>query len=326
MRCITTRGVWLLVALSVGWTAQGAAQTVRSIRLTADNDVFNFWLPIERRPDVAYTHGTRVGLELGLRPWWGALIGGADPVCSEATGTAGCVLTEVEIGQELYTPFDDERHPVPGDRPYAGWLYLGMIGRSVRASGTRAVGLRLGVTGPPSLAEEAQKLIHRWFDLRRPLGWNYQIPFEPGAVLLYEEVRTWPFAAPGRPWSLSVEPGWGAALGNVRTGAHAGLALRIAWNAPRPNGWRSTGSSDLRAYVEGRVRGSLVLHDLFLDGSTWAESVRVDKELFVPRTELRLGIGLPDVGLEYRVVHSGKQFGSQPVTHTYSSIVLVVRP
>lgn len=325
---MTIRSIGLLAALTLGCISVDAAsaQTIRSVRITADNDIFNFWLPLRRRPDVAYTHGTHIRFELGVRPWWDRLLGTGDPVCDTAAGGGACVLTELEFGQELYTPFRDAHYPRRDDRPYAGWLYLAVTGRRVRASGTRALGVQLGVTGQPSLAEQAQELVHNWFDLRRPLGWDYQIPFEPGVAVRYEEARVWPVAKPGRAWSFSLEPAWGAAVGNVRTSAHAELGVRLALNAARPVGWRSVESHDIRVYVEATARGSLVLRDLFLDGSTWGESARVEKEPFVPRAEVRVGFGLSSLDLEYRVVHSGRKFRGQPVNHTYSSIVLVVRP
>lgn len=326
MREAWIRIVWLLFGLTVTCTTAGGAQEVRAVRVEADNDYFNFWLPPDERPDVSYTHGTRIRVEAALRPWWAGMLGWEEPVCAAEHTEAACVLTGFELGQALYTPFRDASLPIAGDRPYAGWLYLGVMGRTVWPDGMRALGLHLGVTGEPALAEEVQDLIHRWFEFRKPRGWAHQIPFEPGVVLLYEEARVWPRPPEDGAWSAVVEPEWGAALGNVRTAAHAGFGLRVSWNRARPDGWRSVRPTGLHGYVAAKARGTFVLRDLFLDGSTWRESVHVEREPWVMRRELRLGAGWRGIGLEYRIVHTGKEFRTQPEPHTYSSVVVIVRP
>jgi hypothetical protein len=86
----------------------------RSMRIVADNDYFIFWVPPDRRSDDNYTQGLRVS--------W-------DPVGAPALArrlichTMSSCGSQVEVGQEIYTPTKDAPTPLPGERPYAGWLY-----------------------------------------------------------------------------------------------------------------------------------------------------------------------------------------------------------
>src|SRR5258706_6484847 len=85
----------------------------------------------------------------------------------------------VTIGQEIYTPGDRTRSDlIREDRPYAGWLYLG-LGYNKRfgahdpwSSRLDSFELRAGMVGPASLARQAQNLIHDVRGFPRFQGWD----------------------------------------------------------------------------------------------------------------------------------------------------------
>ncbi len=49
--------------------------------------------------------------------------------------------------------------------------------------------IQIGMVGPSSLAEDAQKFIHKVRDLQRPNGWDNQLKDELGLALAFE--RKW---------------------------------------------------------------------------------------------------------------------------------------
>ncbi|HEX5831747.1 MAG TPA: hypothetical protein VFY16_12250 [Gemmatimonadaceae bacterium] len=61
---------WLgaLLSLSaVTWARDSGAQPVPIVRLTAENDYFDFFVPPGQRPDYEYTHGTRITFPVSVR-------------------------------------------------------------------------------------------------------------------------------------------------------------------------------------------------------------------------------------------------------------------
>jgi lipid A 3-O-deacylase len=94
------------------------------------------------------------------------------------------------IGQHLFTPGDIENpQPIPDDRPYAAWLYVGTrleVLQPLRESGFprglfHSFELQLGTRGPRAAGEWAQRNVHRLInDDDEPLGWDNQLPNEIG--------------------------------------------------------------------------------------------------------------------------------------------------
>ena len=81
------------------------------------------------------------------------------------------------IMANMYTPATLTEKPIAGDRPYAGWLCMGVKGISNSyAQATRfSTEYSLGVIGPASLQGEFQKQFHKIISRPEPLGWKNQI-------------------------------------------------------------------------------------------------------------------------------------------------------
>ncbi len=91
------------------------------------------------------------------------------------------------IGQNMDTPDNTEAYdPVKGDRPYAGWLYLGVGVVWKDAAVRNSLILNIGVVGPWSYAQEAQRLVHDIRGLDHPNGWANQLHNELSVVGVYE--------------------------------------------------------------------------------------------------------------------------------------------
>lgn len=183
------------------------------------------------------------------------------------------------FGSLNYTPDDlSASTPVPGDRPYASFLYL--ANKRVLADRRRAIGaeLQLGLLGT-YVAREVQRKIHRkWREASNsqtpvdPRGWGSQISAggEPTAALRIAR-SDWLAGRPGR-WDLASTVD--LSLG-YRTNASAGLALRGGligspfWSLPydpinRGNFIPAFGEDEL--YLWGAARARTIAYDALLQG------------------------------------------------------------
>lgn len=155
-----------------------------------------------------------------------------------------------------------------------------------------------------------------------PLGWSGQLRTEPGIVLRYGEEYA---AAELRPAGIRVAevmPYWGAAAGNVRTGAHAGIRLRAGYAVPRPWGRAAHGIS---VYASAGARAEVVLRDLFLDGNTFQDGPRVERIPEQGELEGAPGVRLGPFGLEYRAISRTRSYATEPKGHQYGSFQVTLR-
>jgi lipid A 3-O-deacylase len=311
---------WLLVWLAT--PQAGAAQAVAAVGVQLDNDLLSFWLPPQQRSDANYTNGLRLTLDVNRAPWWGRRFARHAAPCAPDTSTPTCLTTGFVLGQHIYTPVRDSVYPIPGERPYAGWLYMGVSARAVGRKGVESVTVQLGVVGPPSLAGTVQTALHSSrSDLSRPLGWQHQLAFEPGLLVSYSRSR---ILLEGQALGVRVfelVPHWGATAGNVLTGAHGGITLRLGYNVPGPPGWPGHRDGGLALYTLGGLRENLVLRNLFLDGSTFRASPRVEKLPFVAEWEFGGGIQFRGFLLEYRARNSTREYETQQAGHRYGAIL-----
>lgn len=86
-------------------------------------------------------------------------------------------IYEISAGQKMYTPYWGQ---VPKkedqDRPFAGYLYAGAA-YSVfyKKESVLKTSIEIGTVGPNSLAQDAQKFLHKTVGFYTPAGWEYQI-------------------------------------------------------------------------------------------------------------------------------------------------------
>jgi lipid A 3-O-deacylase len=296
------------------------AQFRPSTRIQIDNDYFNFWLPAARRPDNDYTQGLVIEIPFNrLR----SLIGTTAPSCSGLPSIeARCATGLLTLTQEIYTPEQDATELIPGQRPYSGWLSLGATMRWISPTRMEQVTVAAGVTGPPSLAEAAQKGVHRVLGYREPLGWSGQVPFEPGLVISYEQARMI------GEWRVSGVPIVSASvdvrgrLGNVATDARGGACLSLGWNVTRCNaGWPQP-HRGLGAGIVAGMHGDIVFHALSLDGSTFAEGPRVHKKAGVWEGMIGVSVHVGHVELGWTAIHRSREYDTQSKGHSFSKISL----
>ena len=249
----------------------------------------------------------------------------------------GTVRTDYALGQNIYTPSNlTLADPDPRDRPYAGFLYgaLGLVDQTDTV--LDQIQLQLGVVGPASLAEEAQKLVHRIIHDTIPQGWAYQLHNEPALVLVDE--RAWRAFESGSVFGLSfdVDPHVGGAVGNVYDYLNAGAMGRIGFNLPDDYGppriepslpgsnfFEPTGAFGW--YFFGGVDGRAIARNIFLDGNTWDPSRHVEKNPFVGDLQLGAAVSFDRFRLTYTHVFRTREFTTQAHSDQFGAINLSIR-
>lgn len=247
----------------------------------------------------------------------------------------------ITFGQQMFTPEDINRTTVdPDDRPYAGWLYLGMGYHIKDSQQMDSTILNVGIVGPAARGQEAQDFIHdlRGFDKFK--GWDNQLSNELGLQLVFERKYRVPARKIRGALEYDVIYHGGASLGNVATYLNGGAEFRIGWHLPddfgtsslRPGGDNSApGKNDdriqsgysvdenfgLHGFISADSR--LVLQDIFLDGNTFADSHSVDKKYLVGEVTAGVSMLVDDWKFSMSRVFRTKEFDSQPDGHSFGS-------
>lgn len=220
------------------------------------------------------------------------------------------LTSQTNYGQLIYTPSDITiAAPQPQDRPWAGLLYVEQIYALLSPDQHTLTTLtaQAGVTGPASLAEDAQKLLHKMIDRPEPRGWDNQIG---GTLALMASVErrsaidSLSVALPGDV-RLNTAGYWRLALGNTMTYAGAGLAVVVGKNlppvsppppgignklAPGRVGPTACMLSWLQCTAFAAVETRLMARNLFLDGRLVGDDPSVQRRKVV--TDLMAGVRL----------------------------------
>lgn len=259
--------------------------------------------------DRYYTNGLQYSLRIGegAAPGW---TGGA----CRLFNCEGHVLlaTQHDVGQLMYTPTNIENPaPQPFDRPWAGLLYYSRSHTFVapdRRSVTSLTWL-VGVTGPASLAEQSQKLVHKLWDRPSPEGWDHQVGGSLG--LLASAERRWAIRSLEANWGdtqLRTAAYWRLTAGNVMTYAGAGVMLTLGKDLPPVSSgppailnkvatMAPQDTSCLFAWLRctgfAGVEARAVAYNVFLDGRIGSDDPEVDSKPFVADGSVGLRLDFP---------------------------------
>jgi lipid A 3-O-deacylase len=338
--------------------AAAAAQTAVPAGAATDDARWVATLQVENdrfvQTDRHYTHGTRLSFAVP-GAWLESQKGLFDGMVAETARRArdlGAAFYDdadtrlavgLSLGQNIYTP---ENIGDPGliarDRPYAGWLYGGVSLHAYTDSRLDTIELDFGIVGPAALAEEAQKTVHRMIDATRPRGWDHQLANEPGFLLTFErKQRAWSSPVGDGDLAFEVFPHGGFSVGNVLTSGSIGGTIRFGGNMPRdfgpprirpslPGHDLFGGGPGLGWYLFAGGEGRFVAHNIFLDGNTFENSHRVDREPLVAEIQVGAAIVLPAVGafrprLAYAHVQRTREFEGQTHSDRFGAISLTAR-
>jgi lipid A 3-O-deacylase len=239
------------------------------------------------------------------------------------------------IGQSMFTPDDiTDPNPPPDDRPYAGFLFGTVAITANTGQFMQTLALDIGLVGPPSLAEQTQKLVHQVIG-DDPKGWDTQLGTEVAFRFLYEGAARYGADLPAHLGGLEVDviPGYAAALGTVDISALGYLTVRIGsgldidFGPPRVRRSIATMNSfhrreELNWYLFATVEGQLVGRNLFLDGNTFSNSRSVDSNPTVGSIQLGGTIDFESWALSYTHIFRSKEFSTQRANPQFGSLAL----
>lgn len=301
----------VLMALALSVTpVQG--QRLRSFGVRADNDGFNY---LSRGySDRDYTSGTEFRLAFEGHLLLHRVVRGYSQWC--AAQSSHCEA-RVSLGQRIFTPGVESADPIPGERPFAGWLYLRLEESIVSGRNGHRFAIELGVTGKPSLAQAISQGLHDLIGFHQLVGWENQLRFEPGLSMGWDYDRRLAEAPFGSHNRVTVTRTTGLTLGNVLTDVHAGLTLDIGF------GFRD-GAPPSQPRVNFFLSASerLVLRNLFLDGNTFTTSVSVDRRaaVFAYTGGVAFRLGRWHGG--YLVTTSAREYDTQADRHAFSTFTV----
>ena len=249
--------------------------------ITLDNDLFT-------GSDNGYTNGLTVSLfDVAEKPetiapgWMTKYFSG---LFNDETPAA--VLDIFTFGQVMMTPSDITLvNPPEGDLPYAGLLYVSNTYTKIYPSYSEDLNTVIGIVGPASGAEKAQKFIHDLIGADEPMGWHTQLKNELAVKVNYGRTyRSWTSKNNSMDLLTRIEGG----LGTLETSAHSSAIFRYGKNLVRSYptiGFNSSRLSNPIAvkegwYVYGGVTSKYTLHNIFLDGNTFEDSASVEYERF----------------------------------------------
>lgn len=307
-----------------GRGAAGGNAVQQLVTLEYENDIL-----ADR--DGGYTSGLRLGWSSQRElPGWIRATATAFPLFPE---TAEPILWGVSLGQSIFTPENvaDPDFP-PDDRPYAGWLGLGFHVAAIQPQRMDRLTLTLGVVGPASGARRTQTYVHQLTGSVEPVGWETQLPNEPTLLVAYDTARRLghgELGGTGIHWELT--PTAGAVLSNAITEAGIGFYHRVGRNIPRdfgPSRIRSVprGSSLFQPtgnrgwYLFWGLEGRYVAHDMFLDGSLFQDTPRVDKKEWVGELFSGAALQWGRNRLSYTYVARSREFDKQDRFGVYGSL------
>jgi hypothetical protein len=350
-----TFGAWLSVAHAESKDPAPPPSATEDERrsifsLQVENDVFNRFSPTDRD----YTNGIRFGW---LSPAITAMPAGWVALTTLPTflgePPSDSVIRRVglSIGQNIYTPADTfTSQPIYNDRPYAAWLYASVALQYTYKRRDPKTGveepirldtlqLDLGLIGPAAGGEFVQNNFHNVIGVARAYGWANQLHNEPTIGLAFE--RRWRTARAViiEDPKLEVDfiPRIGGALGNVTIYGDLGGTARIGKNLrddfgptrarpALPGSEAFIGDGSFGWYLFAGFDGQVVGRNIFLDGNTDGNSLRVSRRPFVGEAQAGLAVTYSGIRFTYTQVlrtpdfyeqNRWTQFGSINVTFRY---------
>ena len=313
--------------------AEGLGPWRFTLHLENDSALFIPNSPSDRH----YTNGT--AFSFAWRPRFAEQAAEAIPRLGGDFGDNPGTAFGVMLGQLIFTPNNIELTvPQPDDRPFAGYLFVGGHWQRSGEKTLDHVQLDVGVTGPPSLAEPIQEIVHDVFpNSEDPGGWDNQIESEPTLQLtLRRKWRSNPdavrFDLAGLPMQVQGIAGAELDLGTVLRQLEGTLLARVGYRLPddfgpgrlsEPASFTANPARGWSFYLFGRLTGRLVEHNLFLEGSDFRnpDHPTVTKNPFVGEAAAGLAVNYArggwSVGLNYAQVYSMQEFEQQSDNHSY---------
>ena len=344
--------LWCAPAVAQQATAPSGAESV------APRSFFTFIWENDKfaGTDRNYTNGVRLNFTQPVDNA-GRSAAIADMFLHATRGNERTLFNGWALGQSIFTPEDTQATgPLPNQHPYAGWLYgeasliagnlcRGMgesVGNNCRL-GAESIALQVGIVGPSAQGEFVQNNFHRLIGVEPARGWGNQLHDELGVNILYDrrwQLQHWRLGTVptmGVPAMLGIDlvPSYGWAAGNILTQASAGITIRLGTGLhemdlparvrPSTPGSGLFGGTGFAWYVFASAEGRAVARDIFLDGNTFRDSLRVDKRPFVADFQLGAVLRFDNLELTYTYVTRTEEFETQGSAQQFGSVGITYR-
>ena len=238
------------------------------------------------------------------------------------------------VAQEMHTPDDITiANPPVSDQPYAGVLYVDSVLYARSERWTYAWELKLGVVGPASQAEEAQKAVHDLIGGDEPMGWDTQLPNEPVINIGLTAAHLLAEGNAGGTARWRLVPIGSASLGTYYTGVGAGMYGEIGWNLSDALGGAALREGFNAASTVGvgpvdgwsvsffaGLGGHAVAHFLPLDGTVFNDSRSVDTKPFIGNASLGFAVRHGGFALSVATTFSTKAFETQEKAAEFGTV------
>ncbi len=240
----------------------------------------------------------------------------------------------MSLGHQIYTPNNiGSNQFIPKDRPYAGWLYLGLAANFKEDTVAHFFELDVGMVGPSALGKQVQNNWHDLIGKYRAQGWQYGLRDEPTLQFSYQKRHK-----VYKTQIIDILPYYGAVIGNVLLGAHIGGLIRVGNHVLEDFGPSRPSSSDGDSFISPinpdqpfkpsyygffGLRGNVVARSIFIDGNTFKPSHHVTRVPLVFDTEVGFGVQVMPFSLVWRFVTRSPEFEERKVFISFASINLV---
>ena len=303
---------------------------VASVTLIWEND--GQYFRFVNDSDRWYTNGVKIDVAL-RKPWppfTARLLPWSRFYDDDAREAGGFVLT-----QEIRTPKNiSDPNPIPDDMPYSGYLYLGAYVQRSDQLNFDHLELDVGVVGPWSGAESAQKFVHAVLPNQiKPRGWDNQLSNELTIQLAYEHRWKTPRASLAD-LEFDAIAGLGTRLGNVYVDVSGDITARVGYNLPDDFGppsiatfrdatgtWRDV----FGIYGYARFTGYAVARDMFLDGNLFANSQSVHKHELVGTIQAGVAMRYHWFETGWSTTWESERFRGQGAGHAFAAWYVAAR-
>jgi hypothetical protein len=240
-----------------------------------------------------------------------------------------------ELGQVITTPRDVSLgKPHPGDRPYAGMLFLAGSLQLRQGAGLDRFEVSTGIVGPAAGGRFIQNLTHELLGTSEAGGWDHQLGQEVLLNLAWEHRHRVGLMDRPSGWGADLVAVGGAAVGNMLTRGRAGLLLQWGYRLPDDFGrtllrdtghLRPAGRGGFGFRAHAGICGTLSLHDITIDGNTFRDSPSADRRPFFAEGELGLALTFRRFELAYTVVITGREFEAQQGNDYFGAFSIATR-
>jgi lipid A 3-O-deacylase len=240
-------------------------------------------------------------------------------------------VIELSAGQMIFNPRSGYRpDPATQDRPFAGYLYLGgAISWFHSDEHMLKAAVQIGTTGPNSLAQDGQELLHRTIGFYDLEGWDYQIKNEAAVNASVQYVRLLQraentktdFSFEGYANAGTTFSGAGAAVlfraGNIEQLFNsASYDARVGTAGSVANGQRH----ELFFYAKPQL--NFVAYDATVQGSMFSNNSPVTYGIkpLVFAQQFGVNYSTGRLSLDFNVIFETREIKSSATAHQFGSI------